>query len=104
MRRGEIWDINTRDGSGRVLVLSINEANQQYQAAVVVILRPVGVYPDTMLSVILKEPVAAIAFGMNLMQVTASRFAPASGAVKLGSASDADMARVWGAVRSVLSP
>jgi mRNA-degrading endonuclease toxin of MazEF toxin-antitoxin module len=104
MRRGEVWKINAPNGVRTVLVLSIAEANELCQVSVVVDLRDAEAAPDAMLSVRLKEPVPATAFGMNLMQVNASRFDPASGAVRLGSVSQTDMARVWEAVRAVLGP
>ena len=104
MRRGEVWRINASTTPRTVLVLSINEANDAYRVAVVLDLRDADAAPDTMLSVVLKQPVPASAFAMNLMQLNASRFDPAGGATRLGSVSDEDMTRVWEAVRAVLGP
>jgi mRNA-degrading endonuclease toxin of MazEF toxin-antitoxin module len=104
MRRGEVWRIPASTTPRTVLVLSINEANDAYRVAIVLDLRDADAAPDTMLSVVLKQPVAASAFAMNLMQLNAARFDPAGGAARLGSVSDEDMARVWEAVRAVLGP
>lgn len=104
MRRGEIWRINPPTGERIVLVVSMSEANEAYRVAVVLDLRDAEAAPDTILSVVLKNPIPASAFAMNLMQINASRFDPASGAQRLGSVSDEDMARVWEAIRSVLGP
>lgn len=104
MRRGEIWRVTSPTGLRTVLVVSISEANDAYRVAVVLDLRDAQSAPDTMLAVTIKEPVAVSAFAMNLMQLNAARFDPAGGAERLGSASDADLARVWEAIKAVLGP
>lgn len=71
--------------------MSINET-ASFGAAAVVVLQPAGQYPDTVLSVELKQPVPASAFALNLAQMRAARFDPAPGARRLGSVDDADMA------------
>ncbi|MBS2536360.1 hypothetical protein KGQ20_26720 [Catenulispora sp. NF23] len=99
MRRAEVWD--TAGDGPRVLVVSINEVSA-LGAAVAVVLHPAGQYPDTVLSVELKQPVPASAFALNLAQMRASRFDPAAGARRLGSVDEADMAKVDEALRAVL--
>lgn len=99
MRRAEVWD--TAGDGPRVLVVSISET-ASLGAAVVVVLHPAGQYPDTVLSVELKQPVPASAFVLNLAQMRASRFDPATGARRLGSVDEADMAKVEEALRAVL--
>ncbi|MBS2549672.1 hypothetical protein KGQ19_22670 [Catenulispora sp. NL8] len=98
MRRAEVWD--TAGDGPRVLVVSINEVSA-LGAAVAVVLHPAGQYPDTVLSVELKQPVPASAFALNLAQMRASRFDPAAGARRLGSVDEADMAKVDEALRAV---
>lgn len=99
MRRAEVWD--TAGDGPRVLVVSINEV-AALGAAVAVVLHPAGQYPDTVLSVELKQPVPASAFALNLAQMRASRFDPAAGARRLGSVDEADLAKVDEALRAVL--
>lgn len=99
MRRAEVWD--TAGDGPRVLVVSINET-ASFGAAAVVVLHPAGQYPDTVLSVELKQPVPASAFALNLAQMRAARFDPAAGARRLGSVDDADMAKIEDALRAVL--
>ncbi|MEZ0108743.1 mRNA interferase MazF [Catenulispora sp. EB89] len=99
MRRAEVWD--TAGDGPRVLVVSINET-AALGAAVAVVLHPAGQYPDTVLSVELKQPVPASAFALNLAQMRASRFDPAAGARRLGSVDEADMGKVEEALRAVL--
>lgn len=99
MRRAEVWD--TAGDGPRVLVVSINES-AAFGAAAVVVLHPAGQYPDTVLSVELKQPVPASVFALNLAQMRASRFDPAAGARRLGSVDEADMDKVDEALRAVL--
>lgn len=100
MRRAEVWD--TAGDGPRVLVVSISETAAAFGAAVALVLHPAGQYPDTVLSVELKQPVPASIFALNLAQMRASRFDPAAGARRLGSVDETDMAKVEEALRAVL--
>ena len=99
MRRAEVWE--TAGDGPRVLVVSINET-AAFGAAVVVVLHPAGQYPDTVLSVELKQPIPASAFTLNLAQMRASRFDPAAGARRLGFVDEAGMTKIDEALRAVL--
>ncbi|MBT2386882.1 hypothetical protein [Streptomyces sp. ISL-11] len=99
MKRGTIWELPLTDVTRTVMVLSIDEANDSYRAAVCMILHPAGAYPDTLLSVPIADPVAAVAVPVNLTQYAAHRFDQGK---LLGEVSLDTMERVERTVRSVL--
>ncbi|AZQ71616.1 type II toxin-antitoxin system PemK/MazF family toxin [Streptomyces luteoverticillatus] len=99
MKRGTVWELPFADTTRTVLVLSIDEANDSYRAAVCLLLHPAGAYPDTLLSVPIADPVRAVAVPVNLTQYAAHRFEQAK---QLGQVSADTMARIERAVRSVL--
>lgn len=100
MKRGTVWELSFVDAARTVLVLSIDEANDSYRAAVCLLLHPEGAYPDTLLSVPIAAPVRAVAVPVNLTQYAAHRFEQGK---QLGEVSPDTMERVERAVRSVLS-
>ncbi|MEU3354764.1 hypothetical protein [Streptomyces sp. NPDC037389] len=80
-------------------MLSIDEANATYQAAVCLLLHPAGIYPDTLMSVPISDPVEAVAVPVNLSQFAAHRFETGK---LLGEVPPDALARVERMVRSVL--
>ena len=74
MKRGTVWELAFADATRTVLVLSIDEANDSYRAAVCLLLHPAGAYADTLLSVPITDPVAAVAVPVNITQYAARRF------------------------------
>jgi len=102
MRRAEVWDIpDTDDRTARVLVLSPGDVNATYQVAIVLKLIASDA-PDTVLSIPVGGTIDATAFALNIAQLRAARFDPAAGATRIGSATDAEMARIDNALRIVL--
>ncbi|KOG88088.1 type II toxin-antitoxin system PemK/MazF family toxin [Streptomyces varsoviensis] len=99
MKRGTVWEIPLANATRTVLVLSIDEVNNGYRAAVCLLLHPSGAYPDTLLSVPITDPVRAVAVPVNLTQYAAHRF---ENAKLLGRVPPETMERVERAVRSVL--
>ncbi|MFC5718936.1 hypothetical protein ACFP1Z_01915 [Streptomyces gamaensis] len=99
MRRGTVWELSLANAARTVLVLSIDEANESYRAAVCLLLHPAGAYPDTLLSVPIADPVRAVAVPVNITQYAAHRFEDGK---LLGQVSEDSMARIESAVRSVL--
>ncbi|MFE0131208.1 type II toxin-antitoxin system PemK/MazF family toxin [Streptomyces sp. NPDC059037] len=99
MKRGTVWEIPVGDTTRTAVVLSIDEVNTKFQAAVCLLLHPAGAYPDTLVSVPIADPVRAVAVPVNVTQYAARRFEHAK---LLGEVSQETMARIEQAVRSVL--
>ncbi|MFI9718240.1 type II toxin-antitoxin system PemK/MazF family toxin [Streptomyces sp. NPDC052396] len=99
MKRGTVWELSLPNATRTVLVLSIDEANASYRAAVCLLLHPAGAYPDTLLSVPISAPVQAVAVPVNMTQYAAQRFEDGK---LLGQVPADTMARVENAVRSTL--
>ncbi|MDT0450315.1 hypothetical protein [Streptomyces hesseae] len=99
MKRGSVWELPFAEITRTVLVLSIDEANESYRAAVCLLLHPAGAYPDTLLSVPIADPVRAVAVPVNLTQYAAHRFEDAK---LLGHVTPDTLARIERAVRAVL--
>ena len=100
MRRSEIWDVPDGGKLSRVLVISPSDINSTYGACLVLKLLPADA-PDTVLTIPLGGTANACAFAFNVTQLRAARFIPERGAVRIGSASAVEMARVENALRIV---
>ncbi|MFD9564791.1 hypothetical protein [Streptomyces sp. NPDC059994] len=87
------------DTTRTVVILSIDEVNAKFKAAVCLLLHPPGAYPDTLLSVPIADPVRAVAVPVNITQYAARRF---ENAKLVGALAPDTMERIERAVRSVL--
>ena len=99
MKRGSVWEVLVGEATRTVVVLSIDEVNTKFQAAVCLLLHPAGAYPDTLVSVPITDPVQAVAVPVNITQYAARRF---ENAKRLGAVTPETMERIERAVRSVL--
>ncbi|NEB77357.1 hypothetical protein G3I40_19335 [Streptomyces sp. SID14478] len=96
MKRGEIWSL--ADGRD-VLVVSLTGLDEAYGAVLAIVVHPPDVFPDTVMSVVISDPIGCTAVAVNLQQLRASRFTDAT---CRGDVDSAAMARVDQALRAVL--
>ncbi|WP_406430431.1 hypothetical protein OHB00_01525 [Streptomyces sp. NBC_00631] len=95
MNRGEIWALP--DGRN-VLIISLTGLEETYGAVLVIVLHESGRFPDTAMSVVIRDPLPCTAVAVNIVQLRVNRF---EGAKLLGPVGAEAMARVDQALRAV---
>ncbi|UDM05472.1 type II toxin-antitoxin system PemK/MazF family toxin [Streptomyces longhuiensis] len=96
IKRGDVW---TPPDDRHVLVVSPTGLDEACGAVLALVLHPAGRYPDTAMSVVIRDPIPSTAVAVNLQQLRTVRFAEAT---YRGALDPATMARVDQALQAVL--